>query len=318
MVGTNLSADLTDTQWLCELEEIAETEGYFSPLGDDHAAIFVDRSQELLFVSFETLISIRSNSETGLPLGFDVCEAQNWSHLTLLSMKDRWYRDRHVFGYFDRMIDDCFFDDFDTVVFYGAGMCAYAAAAFSVVAPGATVLAVSPQATLTPRIAGWDTRFPHTSMLDFTSRYGFAPEMLEAADAAHVFFDPDETEDMMHAALFRGPNIHHHRYRRGRSGSIDADFRSMSLISQFTQLAEQDRLTKRAVARHLRQRRRHIPYMRALLAKTMAEGRPELAAMVCRHVLAEHNLPRFRTALENAEKMLAERDQASTFDTAPT
>ena len=270
-----------------------------------------------MFVSFETRVGIRAASETGLPLGFDVCEAQGWSHLTLLSLKDNWYRDRHVYGYFDRMVDDGFFEDFDTVVFYGAGMCGYAATAFSVVAPGATVIAISPQATLTPRIAGWDKRFPHTALLDFTSRYGYAPDMLEAAEAAHIFHDPNEIEDAMHAALFRGPNIHHHRYRRGRSGAIEADFRSMSLITRFTQLAEQDRLTPRMIARSLRQRRRHIPYLRSLLAKTMAEDRPRLAAMLCRHVLAERNLPRFRAALEAAEERLAARGQASAFDNLP-
>ena len=50
VAGAALSEDLTDTQWLCELEEIGEEEGYFSPLGDDHAAVFIDRSQNVLFV----------------------------------------------------------------------------------------------------------------------------------------------------------------------------------------------------------------------------------------------------------------------------
>ncbi|MEM9971642.1 MAG: phosphoadenosine phosphosulfate reductase [Pseudomonadota bacterium] len=319
MVGEHLSADLTDTQWLCELEEIAETEGYFSSLGDDHAGIFIDGAKEMLFVSFETRLGIRSTSETALPLGFNVCEAQGWSHLTVLSLTDKWFRDHHVYCFFDRMVDEGFFEDYDTVVFYGAGMCGYAAAAFSVVSPGATVLAIAPQATLTPAVAGWDTRFPHTAMLDFTSRYGYAPDMLEAAAAAHIFFDPNEVEDAMHAALFRGPNIHHHRYRRGRSGAIDADFRAMSLITRFTQLAEQDRLTRRTINRELRHRRDHIPYLRTLLAKAMTENRPHLAAKVCRHVLADRNLPRFRAALEAAEEKIAlqARNQASALDNFP-
>jgi hypothetical protein len=49
-----------------------------------------------------------------------------------------------------------FFDDFDQVVFYGAGQCGYAAAAFSVATPGATVVAIQPQATLDPRVTEWD------------------------------------------------------------------------------------------------------------------------------------------------------------------
>ena len=62
VAGAALSDDLTDTQWLVQLEDIGEEEGYFSPLGDDHAAVFVDRSQDVLFVSFETLAGTRAVS----------------------------------------------------------------------------------------------------------------------------------------------------------------------------------------------------------------------------------------------------------------
>ncbi|MEJ6745505.1 MAG: hypothetical protein QNK98_01850 [Yoonia sp.] len=52
------------------------------------------------------------------------------------------------------MIDDGFFEDFYNVLFYGTHGGTYAAAAYSVAAPGCTVLALRPQATLDPRIAG--------------------------------------------------------------------------------------------------------------------------------------------------------------------
>ncbi|MDD9922155.1 MAG: phosphoadenosine phosphosulfate reductase [Boseongicola sp.] len=306
VAGAALSDDLTDTQWLCELEEIGEVEGFFSPLGDNHAAIFVDRSQDVLFVSFETLTGVRSTSETGLPLGFDVCERRGWSHLTVLATKDRWFRDRHVYAFFDRMVDDAFFEDFDTVIFYGAGMCGYAAAAYSVVAPGATVFAVSPQATLARRMTEWDDRFPGVRRLDFTSRYGFAPDMLEAASAAYIIYDPSEVEDAMHASLFRGTNIHHTRYRRGRSGAIDADFRAMGLVSVLSERAANGNLSPLTIAKSLRSRRRHIPYLRALLARLMQEDRHYLAALLCRRVLADRHLPRFQSALAMAEQKLLE------------
>ena len=77
-----------------------------------------------------------------------------------------------------------FFDDFDHVVFYGAGPCKYAAAAFSVAAPAATVDAIQPQTTLDPRITDWDDRYMKMRRTDFTSRYGYAPDMLDAAEQA--------------------------------------------------------------------------------------------------------------------------------------
>ena len=307
VAGAALSDDLTDTQWLVQLEDIGEEEGYFSPLGDDHAAVFIDRSQDVLFVSFETLPAVRSVSETGLPLGFDVCESRGWSHLTILAMKDTWYRSHFVYGYFDRLVDEGFFEDFEKVIFYGAGMCGYAAAAFSVVAPGATVIAVSPQATLSRTLTEWDGRFEGTRRMDFTSRYGFAPDMLEAADAAYLIYDPDEVEDAMHAALFRGPNIFKHRYRRGRSGAIDGDLRTMGLISRICDEAAAGTLSPVALARKMRARRKHMPYLRALLARVIAEDRPYLTALLCRAVLADRPIPRFRHHLEAAEARLAVR-----------
>ena len=40
-----------------------------------------------------------------------------------------------VYGFFDQILDDGFFDEFDTIIFYGAGPCGYAATAYSVAAP---------------------------------------------------------------------------------------------------------------------------------------------------------------------------------------
>ena len=225
VAGAAISADLTNAEWLQRLRGIGERDGYYSSLGPKHAAVFIEQSHDVLFVAFETLFGIRSVSDSGMPIGFDVCERRGWSHLTLIADSQDWFRDRRIWAYFDRLVDYGFFEDFDRVIFYGAGMCGYAAAAYSVTAPGATAILVSPQATLARPESEWDTRFPLTRRLDFRSRYGYAPDMLEAADAAYVIYDPDEAEDAMHARLFQGANIHHHRYRRGRSGAIEADLR---------------------------------------------------------------------------------------------
>ncbi|MGI9388940.1 MAG: phosphoadenosine phosphosulfate reductase [Boseongicola sp.] len=310
VTGAALTNDLTDTQWLCELEEIGEELGYFSPLGDDHAAVFVDQSQDVLFVAFETVPGVRVTSETGMPLGFDVCERRGWSHLTVLALKDTWFRDRQIYAYIDRMVDTGFFEEFDKVIFYGAGMCGYAAAAYSVAAPGATVVVASPQATLARNMTEWDERFPDMRKSDFTTRYGYAPDMLEAAEAAFILYDPDEIEDAMHATLFSGPNIHRYRYRRGRSGAIDSDLRAMGLVSSLAEAAANDDLTPVRLARKLRARRKHIPYLRALLARVMREDRPYLTALLCRAILADRQIPRFRAYLEKAEAQLIAEGRA--------
>ncbi len=310
VAGATISTDLSDKEWLKALKRIGETEGYFTELTDAHSAIFVEQSHDVLFVAFETLFGIRSVSDSGMPLAFDICARRGWSHLSLIAETQDWFRDPHIWAYIDRLVDYGFFDDFDRVVFYGAGMCGYAAAAYSVAAPGATVIAVAPQATLDRQLTDWDDRFPSTRRLDFSSRYGYAPHMLEAAEAAYVVYDPDEKEDAMHASLFSGPNVHRFRYRRGRSGAIEADMRSMALISKLADCATDGELTPATFARKLKARKRHVPYLRALLARVLAEDRPKLTRQLCRAVLAEQPIPRFKHHLEAAERLLANGGEA--------
>ncbi len=186
-------------------------------------------------------------------------------------------------------------------------MCGYAAAVFSVAAPGSTVLLISPQATLERRRSAWDDRFPSARRLDFTSRYAYAPDMLDAAEVAYLIHDPGEIEDAMHASLFTGSNVNQVRFRRGGAGAIESDLKAMSLVSQIFEAAVRDELTTAELAKLLRARKRHVPYLRALLSRVLAEDRPALTARLCRAVLAEQPLPRFRHHLEQAEMQLGLR-----------
>ena len=42
---------------------------------------------------------------------------------------------------------------------------------------------------------------------DFSSRYGYAPDMLDAAEQAYVIYDPCERLDAAHAAMFTRSNV---------------------------------------------------------------------------------------------------------------
>ena len=133
-------AGMKKSDWLAAVEELCDADGYFEQLGKRHYAAFIERSATLL-VSFETLQGIPALSSLAQPLGWEMMLDHNWSSLCIASNGDTWFRDKAVYGYFDRLIDDGFFDDFDQVIFYGAGHCAYAAAAYSVASPEARVLA---------------------------------------------------------------------------------------------------------------------------------------------------------------------------------
>ena len=296
------AATATDRDgWLAIMDRIGEDAGYFTPLGARHWAFFVDESPTLV-VTFETVEAIRARPGQ-MPLGHEVAKARGWSHLCLISDGQTWYRDPAVYGYFDRLVDDAFFEDFDRVVFHGADAGGYAACAFSVAAPGATVLAISPRATLSPAQAGWDGRHRSDRRLDFTTRYGFAPAMIEGTGQVFVIHDPGVVEDAMHAALFNAPFVTHLRTPH-LDGRVDWALSHLHLTETLIASAAEGTLSRLFFARAWRARRNFGPYLRGILARAQAGGHPQREAMICRSVTQRLNAPRFK-------RRLAELDQAS-------
>lgn len=294
--------------WRLVIEDIAEERGYYDTLGPDHVALYGEAGATML-VTFETEDDARAR-EGRSPLGWSLARPRGWSSLVLMARGRTWFRDAEVFSYFDRLADDAFFDEFDRVIFLGAGPTAHAAAAFSVTAPGATVLALAPQATLTPALAGWDQRFPEARRRDFTSRYGYAPELCEAAQAAFVIADPAVAEDAMHAALFAASGATVIRARRF-GADLAAILEQSGALAASLEAAADGRLDTATLYRALRARRQHAGWLRNLLADAEARGSPALVQRLCTQVVARgKRAPRFRRALQEANRALAERDAA--------
>lgn len=291
--------NLPKAKWFSALKHVTREEGFYAPLGPKHAAGFVEEGDTLL-VTFESCQGIQALSKSAQPLGWDMVRSNGWSHLGVICDGETWFRAKEVYTFFDELTDDGFFDEFDQVIFFGAGPCGYAAAAFSVAAPGATVLSIQPQATLNPRLTGWDDRFADLRALDFTSRYGYAPEMCQAADKVFVIYDPREDLDAMHAALFHGPqttllpvpNI---------GDTIQSDLLEMAVLDRLLTLVGTGDLTPQSFYQLMRARRDHPPYLRNLLSALDRNGRDKLAEQLCRFVVGRQSAPRFRRRLEELQ-----------------
>ena len=290
---------LDKPEWTKRVMQRAEAEGAADKLGRSHFAAFVKAGPTLL-VTFETVQGMRGLTESAEPLGWQLSQRLGWSHLLMASDGDTWFRAPEVFAYVDQLIDDGFFDEFEKVVFYGAGPCGYAAAAFSVAAPGSTVLAIQPQATLDPRVTEWDDRFTEMRRTDFTDRFGFAPDMIDGAGKAYVVYDPAEPLDAMHAALFTKPNVTKFRMRY-MGEALQSHLLFMKRLFPLIQAAAEDRLDEVYFAGLFRSRRNHLPYLRRLLTKLEASDRPGLTTMLCRHVTARYQAPRFARRLKSLE-----------------
>lgn len=288
-------AKLDDSAWADRLDELAEEYGYGHALGANHRVVFLDAGPKLI-VTFENAEHIRKHNLGAAPFGFQYAQVDGWSVLTIISDSESWFRDAAIYGYFDRLIDDGFFEDFDDVLFFGANGGAYAACAYSVASPGAMVLALRPQATIAPQIVGFDTRYTDQRRLDFTSRYGYAPDMLDAAHHAYVAFDPTQRLDAIHAALFTAKNVTPLRCNH-LGGRLDLTLEAMGVLEDMIQGAMDRTLTRFNFAKMMRARRSQMTFMRALHRRAMQTGHPVLAANVCAHALRKTDDAFFETKL---------------------
>jgi len=276
------------------LEALTAEEGHFEALGTRHWAFFEDAGTTLI-VTFDQLGAILAR-ETTMPWGHAIAAERGWSHLCLIADGPTLYRDAAVYRHFDRLVDDAFFEDFDRVLFYGHGIGGHAACAYSVTAPGAMVLALNPVATLAPAEALWDRRNLAARRLDFTSRYGYAPDMLEGADKVVVIHDLTLREEAMHSALFRAPWVT--RLSAPLMGDrIEWALRQMGVLPQMIDLAMAGKLDAVAFAKLWRKRRAFSPYLRALLDRNETTRQKHRAITICAAITRRLKAPYFARKL---------------------
>lgn len=295
--------DFSHDEWRSNLAKIGAKEGFFEELGEQHSALYVARGKTLI-ISFENLDHVYENDGDRMPWGFDFVEKRGWSMLGMMAHDWTWYRDEHVFAFFDRLRDDGFFDQFEKVVFYGASMGAYAACVFSSAVPGATVIAISPQATLDRRVASWESRYRKAWRRDFTGSYSYAPDMVATAKDVHLFFDPLAPLDAMHACLFQGDNVVKYscRFMGHRIASL---WLLIGILKEVSMRCVDGSLTTVEFYAMVRKRREVPRYQRETLDRLKARGGQKAIVDYCTAILNRRRGPVFRRELNEATKRLA-------------
>ncbi|KEJ98030.1 hypothetical protein SUH3_03295 [Pseudosulfitobacter pseudonitzschiae] len=247
-----------------------------------HRAVFVPRGPRLL-VSFDTM-GAHLAPPPRRPWAWDLAQAAGWSHLGLMTGPcNDWYRRRAVFDFFDGLRDSGFYRRFDDVVFYGSSMGGFAACTFVASAPGARVVAISPQSTLIGARVPFERRYPQGQHRgDWEDpRYLDAQSCLRLAGRAVVLVDPYHAADMAHVARlpdtrltvlrcpFMGHRIPHHLAALGGFGDLMRGLLEGQGHDGF--------------AVHLRQRKGSVSYHKGLVKAALARGHPVLAGQVLNH-----------------------------------
>ena len=283
---------------LNRLATIGRDHGFYRRLSQTHSVLHVEEGSTLI-VSFDALDRVVGHDTDGLPLGFSLVQAAGCSLLSILGARQSWFRDPELYAFFDDLTDTGFFDQFDRVLFLGVGpMCGYGAMAYSVAAPGAHVLAISPAASLDRDAAPFERRYKAAWSLDFTSRYGYAPLMVEAASQVTVVYDPTDTMSAAHAALFDGTNTTRMKLRHGGM-SIGAMLQAAGGLMKLALHAAHAPITPEVFARYARSaRRRFPPYIARLMTAADQMGHERLALTAAEFGLDLSGDGRFAEAID--------------------
>lgn len=279
----------TDDNWGDIARGLAGKDGFYSEGPDGHSFLYVPRNQEVLVVTFDNLDIAMHKRADRRPWGYELVEKQGWSMLGVLAGGWTWYRNPWVAQEFDRLRDSGFFRHFNRVVFYGASMGGYAAAAFSSACPGADVVAISPQSTLDKNLVPWETRYHTAWDFDFTGPYGDAAKVSSAAAQVTILFDPYEPLDRGHVDRFTNDNAV--KLRCPLMGHrLGSSLLQMGILSPTILAALSGTLDKTEFYRKLRARHHFPRYQKELFRRALDMDRPDLARRVGRWVLAHgHN-----------------------------
>ncbi len=294
--------------WAETLSRYAGDDNFFEQIGDQHKALHV-RQGDTLVVTFDNLDDSRQDSNR-LPWGVDFITSQGWSSLGLMAHGSTWYRDEAVCDFFDRLRDEGFFKQFSRVVFYGTSMGGYAACAFSSSAPGSTIVAVNPQATLARDRAGWESRFRPAWRRDFHGRYGFAPDHVGHAQKLWLFYDSYIVNDTMHAALFSGDNVEKIKCPLMGHGVLSV-WRDMGVLKKISAACINGTATRTEIFQLLRSRHSSIRYQKLLLNHLLRYKRHDLIVPYCEAILSRRPGPHFRNALQTSREVLRQRKAES-------
>jgi len=272
-----------DPEWTRIATQLAGQDGFFREKAG-HSFLYVPRSSDVLVVTFDNLDIAMNKRAERRPWGFEFIEKQGWSMLGAMAGGWTWYREPWVWAEFDRLRDEGFFARFRRVVFYGASMGGYAAAAFSGACPGADVVAISPQSTLDRGLVPWETRYKTAWDRDFSGPYGDAAQVSGAARRVTILYDPYEPLDAGHVARFAGANVM--KLRAPLMGHrLGSSLHQMGILTPIILGALDGTLTEQDFYRRLRARRDFPRYQRELFERA-ARKHPDLARRLAGWVLA--------------------------------
>lgn len=194
--------------WYAEIFPAGTNDGFYHRFGE-HAASFVDRGKDQLVISFDNLSDAGYPDLDIEPWAAKFVRDQGWSHLGIYARGPSWYRDQRLIDFLEGLELEGFFLQFKNVALIGTSMGGFAALTFARLCPGATVVALSPQSTLSASLVPWENRFGKGRAQNWELAYSDAAESMDKIKKAYVLYDPFFGADRKQVMRLPQANIVH-------------------------------------------------------------------------------------------------------------
>ena len=264
----------------------------------EHVDAYFVRRSPVLFVTFDNLASVGEYDPPQPWLQIRAAES-GFSILGLIAKRKDWYRNDDAPRLLTELRDAGLFDQFDHVVFTGTSMGAYAALTYSRLAPGATVLAFSPQTTLNRDVAPFETRFPYGyRKWDWDSpTYLDAADSVESAGEIWLFYDPFVAEDDAHAKRLQGRAVRH--VKCGHFGHrLIRQLKSCGVLDRVFHEIGGRRFNEAAFRKALRSRREIKAWRKEFLGNLAARRHDKLAVRMAEFFLKDDPKARYARRIQ--------------------
>ena len=192
--------------WFAEIQPGGDRQGRYARL-DNHAVLHIRRDPSRLVVTFDNLSNVTDTSPAREPWAYRVVRDSGASHLAVMARRKDWYRCPQLIAHLQGLADEGLFSAPDRVWMTGTSMGGFGALAFASLAPGATVIAFSPQTTLDATLVPWEERFAVGRARNWSLPHSDAAFEIDEAARVFVLYDPFFAPDRRHVERLEGENV---------------------------------------------------------------------------------------------------------------
>ncbi|WP_405402358.1 hypothetical protein [Paracoccus sp. Ld10] len=232
------------------------------------------------------------------------------SLLGVIAQRALWFRDAKLIAALEQLRDDGFFGHFSKVVMTGGSMGGFGASTFAAMAPGCTVIAFSPQATLDTKIVPWECRFRDGQACDWTQKYSHAANGIQQAGSVYIFSDPLDRGDRRHTRLMATTSkITIIPIPAGGHG-VQPMLIATGILKQVTRDCIAGTFDRIEFLRTIRLRKQTLRYHRMMVREAMIRDKPNFALKICEKAIKRFPEADFRELKSLALSRLGRPDEA--------